>query len=99
VGGALFTSSGAFAADPPPWTGLYVGGSAGFLTGATRFSNPYGVDIYGGDVPAAGLAAGIQLGYNWLILQQWLLGLEAAGNLTSSAGSNTCLQSSARHQR
>lgn len=83
------------AADPVPWTGFYVGGSAGILTGTTRFSDPNGSDIYGGDVPASGFLAGLQVGHNWLVDRRWLLGLEAAGSLATSPGTNTCLQSSA----
>lgn len=92
--GLICAAATAWAADPVPWTGFYVGGSAGILTGTTGFSDPNGPGIYGGDVPASGFMAGIQLGHNWLVERQWLLGLEAAGSLATSPGTNTCMQSS-----
>ncbi len=94
--GLVAGASTARAADPLPWTGFYLGGSAGLLTGTTTFSDPDGpTGLYGGDVPAAGFAAGLQLGYNWLLERRWLLGLELSGNIATSPGTNTCLQSSA----
>jgi outer membrane immunogenic protein len=81
------TSSGAFAADlpirkaPPPlpipiynWTGFYIGGNAGGVweTG-TISDNFFGTSFSNS---RSGFIGGGQIGYNWQVSPQWVLGVE-----------------------
>lgn len=92
---ALLASAQALAADPSPWTGFYLGGHVGMLTGSAHFSDPAGATLYGNDVTTPGFAGGLQGGYNWQLDSRWVTGVEAAGSILSTQGNNTCLQSSA----
>jgi opacity protein-like surface antigen len=76
------------------WTGFYVGGHVGAMSGLTSFSDPDGPGLYGGNVNTPGFLAGVQLGYNWQVRPQLVLGLEAGASLAAASGVNTCLQSS-----
>lgn len=76
------------------WTGFYVGGHAGAMSGLTSFSDPDGPGLFGGNVNTPGFLAGVQLGYNWQVRPQLVLGLEADASLIAASGMNTCLQSS-----
>lgn len=76
------------------WTGFYVGGHAGAMSGLTNFSDPDGPGLFGGNVNTPGFLAGVQLGYNWQVRSQLVLGLEADASLVAASGTNTCLQSS-----
>lgn len=69
---------------PPPvvdlWTGLYVGGNVGY--GAGGWDSSSNQRVFNFDTTAAnpnvrGVAAGIQLGYNWRFAPQWIIGVEA----------------------
>jgi hypothetical protein len=71
------------------WTGFYVGGHLGAIVGLTSFSDPDGPGLYGGNVNTPGFLAGIQLGYNWQVRPQLVLGLEAEGSLAAARGTNT----------
>jgi opacity protein-like surface antigen len=77
------------------WQGFYVGGHIGAAAGATTFSDPFGSSLIGDKVTTPGFLAGGQLGYDWLVAPQWIVGLEAAaGALDSHDGTNTCMQAS-----
>lgn len=85
-------------APPLPflWSGFYVGGHTGALLGTTTFSDPYGPSLYGDKVTTPGFMAGLQLGYNWRVTPQWVVGVETDASLLSSDGTNTCLEASIR---
>lgn len=82
-------------AQPSPapsftWTGLYVGGSVGYSWGNSDTSQT----ITGGGrsfsatdtINLDGLLGGPQVGYNWLINNIWLLGIEADFQWTGEDG-------------
>jgi opacity protein-like surface antigen len=83
---------------PPPalwsWSGLYFGGHFGGGFGVTKFSDPAGAAIYGGEVGTPNGLAGLQLGLNWQPNASWLIGVEADASAISANGTNTCLASS-----
>lgn len=81
-------------AAPWSWTGFYVGGHAGAMSGLTNFTDPEGPALFGGNVNTPGFLAGVQFGYNWQVRPQLLLGVEADASLVAASGTNTCLQSS-----
>ena len=105
---ALPNSGTSLAADPasipaasPPraaiwpastWSGLHVGVHAGGFGATTSFSDPNGPALYGGFVETPGFAAGLQLGYDWTVGRQWLLGVEASVSTLSGDSHNTCQQ-------
>ena len=92
--GLMLGSAPAGAADPMSWTGFYLGGHAGAMSGWTGFSDPDGPPIYGGTVMTPGFLAGLQVGYDWQFAPQWLVGLQLAGSVVASQGGNdTCMQS------
>jgi opacity protein-like surface antigen len=85
----------AVAAPIYSWTGFYVGGNVGALSGTTTFSDPYGPSLFGDKVTNPGFLAGAQLGYNWLVAPRWIIGLETAVSaLDSHNGTDTCMQAS-----
>jgi outer membrane immunogenic protein len=70
------------------WSGLYVGGHAGYgwsgdphlsMTDTIRLGNPLPYFLQPIDIGnhASGAAGGLQIGYNWNFAPQWLVGLEA----------------------
>lgn len=61
------------------WTGFYVGGHAGYGWGDTDTSIPGSVlyDTAAFSLKGDGAIAGAQLGYNWQVAPQWVVGLEA----------------------
>ena len=81
------TSSGAFAADlpirkaPPPlvipvynWTGFYIGGNVGGAwEHSTLTDNDFGVSFSNN---RSGFIGGGQIGYNWQVSPQFVLGVE-----------------------
>lgn len=91
--GLMLGSAPAGAADPLSWSGFYLGGHVGAMSGSTSFSDPDGPPIYGGTVMTPGFLAGLQLGYDWQFAPQWLMGLQLAGSFIASQGGNdTCMQ-------
>jgi opacity protein-like surface antigen len=101
----VVAASGANAADLPQlppvappvwsWTGLYLGGQIGAGVGFSRFPNPAGPSIFGGDIRSPIGLAGLQAGYNWQVPNaDWVLGVEAEAAALGSDWSNTCLASS-----
>lgn len=76
------------------WQGFYFGGHVGAFTGTTTISDPDGPGLFGGSVTTPGFLVGVQAGYNWLFLPQWLAGVQIDGSYLTSQGHNTCLQSS-----
>lgn len=95
------------AAPPPPpvysWTGFYVGGNIGGGWGnrdVDFFPNdPLMVSFFGSGNAApppiafrtSGVVGGLQLGYNWQVNRNWLVGLETDFNWSGidGSGSNT----------
>ena len=87
VGLLTGAASSAFAADlpvkaPPPllplpvynWTGFYIGGNlGGAWSSATLTDNPTGASISGSN---SGFIGGGQIGYNWQVSPQFVLGVE-----------------------
>ncbi len=82
------------------WTGFYVGGNVGYgwsasdatATFAANPPPPGGghVDLAGAGAPVSfnmsGAVGGFQLGYNWQLNQQWVVGLEADFDLSGIKG-------------
>lgn len=90
---AIVSAAPARAEDPRQnWTGFYIGGHLGGLTGTTLFSDPDGQPLYGNSVTASGFLGGLQAGYNRQLGGRWVLGVEADTSWISAFGSNTCLQ-------
>ena len=57
------------------WNGFYAGGNIGYSWGKWDST---GFVVNGSDSPSAnGVIGGLQLGYNWMASNRWLLGLEA----------------------
>jgi len=101
---AVIASSGAFAADllvrkapppPPPvvvplynWTGFYIGGNlGGAWTSGTLTDNFTGASFSGNH---SGFIGGGQIGYNWQVAPQLVLGVESMFDGTSlGKSSNT----------
>src|SRR5262245_30980453 len=85
--------------DPWAWTGFYVGLNAGSswgksATDITYFNNVTGLPIAPppgsvtqADIKLNGGIAGGQIGYNWQLSPQWLLGLEADIQWSGQKGS------------
>lgn len=86
------------------WTGWYVGGNVGYgwSTGDTTigFSDPGGLGNVGptiaaGALPvrfpaqASGAVGGLQLGYNYQLSRQWLVGAEVDFSLSGIDGTRT----------
>lgn len=105
---ALAGIASAGAADPPSiflrpsspvpfwsWTGLYAGVHVGGGAGFTRFNDPAGPSIYGGNVRSPLALGGAQIGYNWQIPNtSFVLGAEGDASALGSDGTNTCFASS-----
>lgn len=81
-------------ARPPAWSweGVYVGVHSGAMWSSAKFSDPYGLSIYGDLVGVPGYLSGIQIGWNRMIAPGWVAGIEADASYVVSDGSNTCLQ-------
>ncbi|HTS39888.1 MAG TPA: outer membrane protein [Xanthobacteraceae bacterium] len=57
------------------WNGFYAGGNIGYSWGKWDST---GAVVNGSDSPSVnGMIGGLQLGYNWMQINRWLLGLEA----------------------
>jgi outer membrane immunogenic protein len=94
----VMASSGAFAADmpvkaPPPmlplpvynWTGFYIGGNlGGAWTSGTLTDNFTGASLTGNN---SGFIGGGQIGYNWQVSPQFVLGVEWMFDGTSISNS------------
>jgi outer membrane immunogenic protein len=90
------------AAAPLPiwtWTGFYVGGNVGYSIAR----DPGGFEslvLAPGNAPTperfnfspAGTVGGAQLGWNWQVLPNWVLGIEADLQATSQSDAFTCIQ-------
>jgi len=105
VFGLLLGASLANAADMPSvavapralwsWTGFYIGGQVGGGFGSSRFSDPAGPAIFGGNVRSPAVLGGGQIGFNWQVANTiWVVGAEADANALSADGTATCLASS-----
>jgi outer membrane immunogenic protein len=92
------------AAPAPTWTGFYVGGNVGYgwvdpTASFTANPEPAGGGLAGllqsgppVDFTMASAIGGGQLGYNWQVDRQWLVGFEADfdfGNLKGGGAANT----------
>jgi outer membrane immunogenic protein len=98
----LATSLGVFAADmsrpayaPPPimslynWTGFYVGGNlGGAWAGGTLTDNFSGASFTGNN---SGFIGGGQIGYNWQVSPQFVLGVEWMFDGTSISKSSNAI--------
>ena len=89
------------AAPYDPWTGTYVGGNAGYSWGDWKSINPAGNTLAGigfgnfgpGLTSTAkpnvdGWVAGAQIGHNWHIQPNWVVGLEGDFQWTGEKASN-----------
>ncbi|MDD1516378.1 MULTISPECIES: autotransporter domain-containing protein [Bradyrhizobium] len=74
---------------PTNWTGVYVGGSLGVEYGKTdiRFA---GDPIDGNNPRVFGGLGGLQVGYNYQMPSNWVLGIEGDIAATNLRGSRTC---------
>ena len=81
-------------ARPPAWNweGVYVGVHSGATWSSTKFSDPYGLSMYGDLVGVPGSLSGAQIGWNRMVAPGWVAGIEADASYVASDGSNTCLQ-------
>ena len=80
---AMLASGAAFAQPVYNWTGYYIGANVGyastdigqdlFVPAVTRFPSHF----FDSSGRATTVAGGIQAGYNWLFLPNWLAGIEA----------------------
>ena len=78
------------------WTGFYVGGNAGYgwgKSGATLAPNDASSTLvsttFGPQAPSfntSGALGGLQLGYNWQVGRNWLLGFETDFNFSDIKG-------------
>lgn len=96
LSGASAADMPAFRAPPPPlpvwsWSGLYVGGHVGGGIGLTQFASPNGATIFGDDVRSPTALGGLQVGYNWQVAPNWVIGAEADVSALNGNGANTCL--------
>jgi outer membrane immunogenic protein len=88
---ALVLGGPAFAGAPvaPTWTGFYIGGNVGGVsgrdTGTTYFIDPHEPTIQpqGNSFADTSAIGGIQAGYNWQVTQ-WVLGVEADWDWTDT---------------
>jgi outer membrane immunogenic protein len=87
---ALFSASAPGRAAPPVpvfnWSGFYVGGNVGY--GRDRDSPHDLTSFFGAPIPldihSRGILGGVELGYNWRWMPNWVVGFEgdfAAANL------------------
>jgi outer membrane immunogenic protein len=84
---------------PPPapwtWTGVYIGGNGGYSWGdwdstslAAIFPGPGGTLVNTASPNVQGAIAGGQIGYNWQVSPQWLVGVEADGQWSGEQASD-----------
>jgi opacity protein-like surface antigen len=66
----------------PAWTGLYLGGNVGGAFSEERAATPFGP----WSPNSSGVVGGIQLGYNFMVAPNWLIGVEGELNATSAQG-------------
>src|SRR5215472_10203853 len=62
------------------WDGFYFGAHVGGATDhrdATIFSIATGANLASGSTKASGVIGGAQIGFNWTVVPQWVLGIEA----------------------
>jgi outer membrane immunogenic protein len=103
--GLVALATPAFAADmapapraytkaPPPvvvvynWTGFYIGVNGGGGWGSSNWSfEPVATSVK--NSTSGGLAGG-QVGYNWQVSPNWVLGVEADGDWANIKGSTPC---------
>jgi outer membrane immunogenic protein len=80
------------------WSGLYIGAHIGWAWQSSNTStfddnglnNPPGSELFGGQIEQfsfkdTGFLGGAQIGYNWVIGPNWLLGAEADGSVANMA--------------
>ena len=87
---------------PPPipahtWTGFYVGGNVGGAWGNRDVAyvlDPFSVNVF--DTPpqpasfrTSGVIGGLQVGYNWQVHRNWLIGQESDFNWSNMKGSGS----------
>ena len=85
-------------APPPPvwtWTGFYIGANGGYSWGdwdsasiAAIFPGPGGTLVNTASPNVQGAIAGGQIGYNWQLSPQWLVGVEADGQWSGEKASD-----------
>src|SRR5580700_2679220 len=70
------------------WTGFYIGANGGYGWGSSNwFFSPAGTSV--SNSTSGGLAGG-QIGYNWQVAPNWVVGLEADGDWANIKGSTSC---------
>jgi opacity protein-like surface antigen len=69
-------------APVPDWTGLYLGGNLGGAFAQERAVTPLGP----WSPNSSGVFGGVQLGYNFMVTPNWLIGVEGELNATSAQG-------------
>jgi outer membrane autotransporter protein len=67
---------------PNSWAGFYVGGNLGGVLGVESAATPFGTFASN----PSGILGGGQLGYNFLLSSNWLLGIEGEFDWTSARG-------------
>lgn len=69
------------------WTGLYIGAHLGYGWGSSDWNDP----LFGkSKVDSDGIIGGGQIGYNWQVAPNWVLGLEGDISGTGMSGSKSC---------
>jgi opacity protein-like surface antigen/outer membrane protease len=79
--------------EPAPydWTGYYIGAHMGSGHANTSVANPFGLTLYGDEIPTQEALIGLQGGYNWQLPNtRWVFGAEGELTFLDTAGSNTC---------
>jgi opacity protein-like surface antigen len=66
----------------PAWAGLYLGANVGGAFSEERTATPFGP----WSPNSSGVVGGIQLGYNFMVAPNWLIGVEGEVNATSAQG-------------
>jgi outer membrane immunogenic protein len=93
-------ASPALAAPGYNWTGIYVGGNFGDSRGHSAFTgtsinnaftNPisgaFDTETFAGGEKLSGMFGGIQIGFNYQLRENWVLGIEADVDVASITGS------------
>jgi len=66
----------------PQWTGFYLGGNLGGAFSEEKAVTPFGPWSFN----SSGVFGGIQLGYNFMVAPNWLIGIEGEVDSTSAQG-------------
>jgi opacity protein-like surface antigen len=77
----------------PMWNGLYVGGHIGGVTTSETATDIFG---FSASPDPSGFLGGAQVGYNYQVAPNWLIGIEGEFSGTSASGTSVGFQSDHR---